>query len=119
MEYIIFDLDGTLIDSMPVWYDVGKNYLLKHQIPWEEDILNTIKNFTLKQTGQYFHETFDLPYTPEEIERDIVKIVEDAYRFTVEMKPFVREFLDKKAAEGTKMCILTASNTHFKTISIN
>ncbi|MFI3174480.1 MAG: HAD family phosphatase [Bacillota bacterium] len=110
MDYMIFDLDGTLLDSMPVWFGAGKNYLLQKNILWDDEILEVIKVLTLEQTSVYFKETFAMPDAPEEIERNILEIVGNAYRHTIEMKPFVREFLDKQLEIGTKMCILTASN---------
>ena len=51
-KHIIFDLDGTLIDSMPVWRNTGKRYLESHNIPIPPNLLSVMKKQTLPQTAE-------------------------------------------------------------------
>ena len=50
----IFDLDGTLIDSMPTWHGTGAAFLEKHGFAVPEDIHDVVKTLTLYQTAEYF-----------------------------------------------------------------
>ena len=52
-KHIIFDLDGTLIDSMPVWRNTGKRYLESHNIPIPPNLLSVMKKQTLPQTAEF------------------------------------------------------------------
>ena len=52
MKYIIFDLDGTLIDSMPTWHGTGAAFLEKHGFAVPEDIHDVVKTLTLYQTAE-------------------------------------------------------------------
>ena len=113
MKSIIFDLDGTLIDSMPVWKDTGKTFLIKHGFEVPENLHSIVKAQTIGQTAEYFRTQLGVTHTQEEIINEIIQYVEDAYKNIIPLKPFVREFLDKELASGTKMCVLTASEAGY------
>lgn len=115
MKSIIFDLDGTLIDSMPVWRNTGRNFLLNHDFTVPENLLSILKTQTIRQTAEYFRTDLGVPHSVDEIVNEVVAFVEDAYRNTIPLKPYVREFLDQEFAKGTKMCILTASEASYIT----
>lgn len=113
MKSIIFDLDGTLIDSMPVWKNTGRNFLLNHGFPVPENLHSVVKTQTIGQTAEYFRKDLGVPHNAEEIINEVIAFVEDAYRNTIPLKPFAREFLDRELEKGTKMCILTASESSY------
>ena len=113
MKHIIFDLDGTLIDSMPVWQNTGAHFLENHGFTPPEDLHKIVKTQTLYQTAEYFRDTLGVPCTVEEIIDEVISFVEEQYRTAIPLKPYVREFLEKQKAEGTKMCILTASEDSY------
>lgn len=74
IQAVIFDLDGTLVDSMWMWKDIDIEYLGRYQIPLSEEFQREIereiegKSFT--ETAVYFKEHFQLPKTLEEIKED-------------------------------------------------
>lgn len=113
MNHIIFDLDGTLLASMHVWRTVGIDYLQKFAIPTSDGFLNFMKEHSITQTCEHMSEVLGVPQTPEEIGAGIANIVDTAYRYEVQMKPHVLDFLKQEQAKGTKMCILTASENSF------
>lgn len=113
MKYIIFDLDGTLIDSMPVWKNIGGHYLESHGFAVPADLHNIIKTQTLYQTAEYFQNVLGVPHEPQEIVDEVISYVADAYRHAIPLKPFVREYLEKQSRAGVKMCILTASEATY------
>jgi len=113
MKSIIFDLDGTLIDSMPVWKNTGRNFLINNGFAVPENLHSVVKTQTIGQTAEYFRTDLGVTHSVEEIIKEVVTFVEEAYRNTIPLKPFVREFLDKELEKGTKMCILTASESSY------
>jgi len=72
-----------------------------------------VKAQTIGQTAEYFRINLGVTHTQEEIINEIVQYVEDAYKNIIPLKPFAREFLDKELANGTKMCVLTASEASY------
>ena len=113
MTSIIFDLDGTVIDSMPVWKNTGRNFLINNGFAVPENLHSVVKTQTIGQTAEYFRTDLGVTHSVEEIIKEVVTFVEEAYRNTIPLKPFVREFLDKELEKGTKMCILTASESSY------
>ena len=96
MKRIIFDLDGTLIDSMPVWKDTGRTFLLKHGFAIPENLHSVVKAQTIGQTAEYFRSHLGVTHSQEEIIQEIIYYVEDAYKNTIPLKPYARDFLDKE-----------------------
>lgn len=113
MKSIIFDLDGTLIDSMPVWKNTGRNFLQSHGFTIPENLHSVVKSQTIGQTAEYFRRDLGVTHSSEEIINEIIQYVEEAYKNTIPLKPYVREFLDKELENGTKMCVLTASESSY------
>ena len=58
VKAVLFDLDGTLIDSMWVWGDIDIIYLKKHGIAYPEDLLYEIEGMSFKEVAVYFKERF-------------------------------------------------------------
>ena len=96
MKHYIFDLDGTLIDSMPIWKDTGKNFLLSHGFTPPDNLQEIVKSQTLYQTAEHFQQELGVPFTAEEITSEIISFVEEQYRTTIPLKPFAKEFLEKE-----------------------
>ena len=113
MKYIIFDLDGTLIDSMPVWRGTGSNFLENHNFPVPENLMDVVKTQTIWQTAEYFRKDLGVPMEPKAIVDEIVESVVTAYRHTIPLKEGAREFLEAMAEKGVRMCILTASEADY------
>ena len=63
----IFDLDGTLLDSMSIWEDVGEKYLLSCGIIPFENIGEVLKTMSLFQAAEYFQKEYKIKQTTEEI----------------------------------------------------
>lgn len=112
-KYFIFDLDGTLLDSMPVWRNVGANYLKIQGVVPPKNYLEVIKSQTLPETALYFHETLGVPHSPKKIVSDIIKLVEHQYEWEIPLKPHAMEFLIAQKKAGVKMCIATASELSY------
>lgn len=108
-QYAIFDLDGTLLDSMPVWKNLGKNYLLSRGVKPPENLLNILKTQTLEESADYFRKYLGLSGTVEEILNGIHEMITREYAETIQAKPFVRDYLEKLHTYGQKFCVATAT----------
>ena len=113
MKYIIFDLDGTLIDSMPVWRGTGSGFLQNHNFPVPENLMEVVKTQTIWQTAEWFRTELGVPMEAEDIVNEIVESVVEAYRHTIPLKDGAMEYLEKMKNEGVEMCILTASEADY------
>ena len=63
---VIFDLDGTLLDSMNVWSQIDRNLLNHYGKTAPDDLTEQVKKMTIQQSAQYFIDRFQLPCQPEE-----------------------------------------------------
>ncbi len=113
---IIFDADGTLIDSMYYWYVCGEKYITGQGIDVEKDLLNIraeILGLNLYECCVYFQKKF-LPHkTADEIIKEIGVMTTEFYENEVLLKPGVREFLDKMRRANVPMCIATLAERSY------
>lgn len=109
MKYAIFDLDGTLLDSMWVWDDIDRLFLENHGIIADDDISEKVKTLSLRQSAELLKSTFNMTASVEEIINEIAAMGEDKYKNDVELKPFVMQTLEKFKNQNVRMCIATAS----------
>ncbi len=117
-QYAIFDLDGTLLDSMPVWKNLGKNYLLSRGVRPPENLLEILKTQTLGESADYFRNDLGLSGTVEEILNGIHEMITREYAETIQAKPFVRDYLEKLHTYGQKLCIATATPANLAVLAL-
>ena len=106
----IFDLDGTLVDSMFIWDTFGEDYLRKLGIEPRENLAEVFKTFTLEQAAKYYRDHYGVAYSVEKITEDINNMVTEIYRTKVNLKPGVKEFLKRLYDSGVKMCVATMTD---------
>lgn len=109
-RYAIFDMDGTLIDSMPYWKDLARDYLESkgvRDIP--PDLPERIKAMTMAESAQLFRWEFHLT---GDIAGEMNARMDDHYRSDIPLKPGVREYLQKLHARGVTMCVASATAGH-------
>jgi beta-phosphoglucomutase-like phosphatase (HAD superfamily) len=90
----ILDLDGTLIDSMPLWYDVDRIFLTENGVTPPENVSEIVKKMTVEESSQYFIDTFNIKLSVKEISDRIEEIVAENYRDTIPLKEGIIELLD-------------------------
>lgn len=92
---VIFDLDGTLIDSMKIWTKIDRKLLRENgveNIP--PDISDRVRKMTIEESAQYFIDEFRLKCTNEYIIKRIEDLVRIEYEENILLKPYAAEFLD-------------------------
>lgn len=107
IKYAIFDVDGTLLDSMHIWDDATDIFLQNHGFEARGDNLFRSQGFAAGIN--FMIENYGLDMTPEEIRAEIDEILKDYYFNVPVAKPGVNEFLEKLKASGAKLAIATAT----------
>lgn len=107
-KYCIFDLDGTLVDSMGEWADTMLRILDDENITYPEDIINTVTPLGNSGAAELFLK-MGVSGTKKELVARMNSYAYDAYKNRIGTKPGVKEFLLKLKAEGHILCVLTAS----------
>ena len=108
----IFDLDGTLLDSMSIWDTIGEDYLRSLGIEPRENLAETFKTFTLEESADYYRTHYGVTLSVEEIINGVNGMIEDFYRNTVSLKKGVSEFLERLSKDGVKMCVATVTDKY-------
>lgn len=108
----IFDVDGTLLDSMPVWDHIGEDFLHARGKSPKADMEGKLKVMSLLQCAEYMREEYALEESEEEIIKAINEMVERQYRDVIPEKPKVRKVLENFSKQNIPMCIATASERY-------
>ena len=89
IKAVIFDLDGTLVDSMWMWEDIDIEYLGRYGLSCPEDLQKAIEGMSFTETAVYFKERFGLPDSIEEIKEAWIAMSLEKYEKEVPLKPDV------------------------------
>ena len=93
IEAVIFDLDGSLVDSMWIWKDIDIEYLGRFGLEPPVGLQSEIEGMSFSETAGYFKERFRLPDSVEKIKEDWNRMAWDKYMSQVPLKEGVREYL--------------------------
>ena len=108
MKAYIFDLDGTLFDSIHVWRDLDEVFLSKRGFPVPEDYAEHIASLTLPQAAEYTIKRFGLQEKPEDILEEWMAVAKNTYATKVKLKPYAKEYLTALKEQGAKLAIATS-----------
>lgn len=106
----VFDLDGTLVDSMFMWDTFGEDYLKSFGIEVKENLTEIFKTFTLEQSAEYYRNHYGIKLSVKKIVDGINNMVAENYRTKVALKPGVYDFLKRLQRSGVKMCLATVTD---------
>ena len=105
----IFDMDGTLLDDMASWQDLGYEFIRMVGVEPTEELANRLAKMTIKQAVAYMRENYELDADAGKIERKINDIVMHRYYYEYPLKAGAKELLERLKAEGVKMCVATST----------
>ena len=108
----IFDVDGTLLDSMFIWDTIGETYLRSIGYQPKENLNETFKNMSLHQAARYYQTEYGVTQSIDEIMDGVNAMLERYYRFEVPLKPGAAELLERLRQSGVRLCIATATDRH-------
>ena len=109
-QFAIFDMDGTLIDSMIFWKNLASEYLSSkgvRSIP--TNVLEQIKPMTMSESATLFKREFGLSGDPE---AEMNAMMDEHYKSDIPLKPGAREYLQRLRNRGVRMCVASATAEH-------
>ena len=107
---VIFDVDGVLLNSMPVWENLGEIYLERLGIEAEKGLGETLFAMSLEEGADYLIENYGLKQTPGEIIAGLNREVQDFYGRKVPLKEGVRGYLEEFRDRKIPMAIATSGD---------
>ena len=100
VDAVIFDLDGSLVDSMWVWPEIDVEYLKGFGITLDGRLQGEVDGMSFTETAVYFKERFGIPDSVEAIKDKWNRMAQDKYLHEVALKTGVRAFIETCRRQG-------------------
>ncbi|MFP3154106.1 HAD family phosphatase [Lachnospiraceae bacterium ZAX-1] len=105
----IFDLDGTLLNSMGIWEQIDRAFLKKRGLVSTPDYIRQISSMSFPEAAKYTIDLFGLKDSPDDLMNEWNEMTVHAYGNTIPLKPGAREYLLKVKATGAKIALATSA----------
>lgn len=102
-------MDGTLVDSMPIWKSLGKDYLEARGHRPTQAQLAAMGPMTMLEGAAFLMDTFGIEGPPERIIGEMHEVMDEHYRTDIPLKPGIRDYLAELSKRGVRMCVATAT----------
>jgi len=107
---VIFDLDGTLVDSMGIWAQIDEEYLKEYNYEVPSNLQEEITHLTLTETALYFKNKFNIEDDPEIIIEKWNSMAHHHYSNTIKLKEGVIEYLNYLRSNNIKIALATSNS---------
>jgi HAD superfamily hydrolase (TIGR01509 family) len=105
---MIFDFDGTIADSIDVWYWVDQEFLARRELVPPSDYGKKLSTLGFDRAARFVIDEFDLDESPESIMHEWNDLALERYATTVYLKPHARAYLEQiRLLEGVKIAVAT------------
>ena len=112
IEGAIFDIDGTILDTMSVWDQAGVRYLESLGYEPEENLGQKLFVMTITMAAEYLKKNYGLSQSIDEIIKGINQVMADYYKNEAQFKPGMEQLLKDMKAAGIKMTVATSTDRH-------
>lgn len=109
-EGAVFDLDGTILDSMGVWEIVDRRFLENNGLPFEKDYIQDLLTMHFAQAAEYTKKRYTMEKSEAQIMEEWFAIAKGMYAGEVELKPHAAEYLAVLRERGVKIAAATSSD---------
>ena len=106
---LLFDMDGTLVDSNQVWLQVDLDFLSRRGLAVTDEYTHFVSHSIFPVAAQYTRDYYHLPESPQAIMDEWLAAARAAYTHRIPLKPHVRSYLEQCRARGETMALFTAS----------
>lgn len=111
--FVIFDMDGTLIDSMKFWDNLTEEYLVSKGINEDiEDLIREFQTMTVRESAEVVAKRFSLNIDPDTVVYEMDKLMEYHYLTDIPLKARTLKLLEDFKNSGVKMCVASATDKH-------
>lgn len=105
----IFDVDGTLLDSMGIWDDAGKQYLKSVGVQPKPGLSEILFTMTIEEAAAYLKKEYRLTQSEQQIRRGALDILRDFYYYEAPLKERAKELLEELHCRNIPMAAATSS----------
>lgn len=108
IQAVIFDLDGTLIDSMGVWEKIDVEFLTKRGFTVPPDYISKISAYSFQEAAEYTIERFHLPETVDALIQEWNERARFEYTNNIFLKPYAKDYIMSLKSANVKLAIATS-----------
>ena len=93
MNYSIFDVDGTILDSMEVWNTLASQYVQSLGMVPDKNLDEIVSDMSLEQSATYLKNHYKISKQEERIISEVLNFISDFYEYEVNLMPGFKEFI--------------------------